>query len=1091
MTSSIENFADAVAQNFAQLIDAQPEDQLKAPVGELMRELGEVAGLEATWRTEVRAGGGIGRPDLGVAVGGLLVGHLELKAPGIGARPERFRVRSANGRQWARFKQLPNLIYTDGSEWSLYRSGVRVARVRVADDVSEDGVGGLDGANTADLEKLLTDFLLWEPVAPSSAEGLAEFLAPLARILRDDVRESLERDDSPLRSLASEWRRLLFPDMDDAQFADAYAQTLTYALLLARFEGAESLRPAFAAEALEREHALLADAIALLEVRSVRDELAMPIELLERAISAVVPAFAGMTNNEVGSEDDPWLYFYEQFLGAYDPKMRKERGVYFTPVEVVRAQARLAGELLRTRFGKRLAFADDGVVTLDPAVGTGTYPLAILDHAEDAVAGLLGAGAVPARLRDLAERLYGFELLVGPYAVARLRISQRLRDTEIADAPARVYLTDTLESPNALPDFTASLLQERLTEERARAQEIKKDTRVMVCIGNPPYDREQRDPDSDEGRRKGGWVRYGDEGSDESPILEDFLAPVRESGDGGHLKNVYNDYVYFWRWALWKVLDSTNDGGIVSFITASSYLRGPGFAGMRRKMREAFDELWIIDLEGDSIGTRKTENVFAIRIPVAIAIGVRNGKPDPNTPARVFKIRLTGSERAKLDALEDISSFADADWQECSNEWDAPFYPSGAGTFFDMPKVTDVFPWQHPGMELKRTWPIGPTRSLLETRWRKLMSLGGNDLRRAFRETRDRTVDREYPRLLGAGRDPAISALEVDAPMPETIQYAYRPFDRQYVIRDARLGDFYRPALHRAHSENQVYITGKLTDVIGEGPSAVANTQVPDRHHFDGRGGKDVIPLWRDADATQPNVTSGVLDLLSDEYGATVSVERLFAYAYGILAQPGYVRRFWDELELPPPRLPLTRDGALFDEVSKHGARLLYLHTWGERYRSEDDDGYVPQGTARCTAPVSLDTYPEGYEYDAVTRTLRVGGTSSAKTGEFAPIAPEIWEFSVSGYSIVKSWLDRRKREPSGRKSSPLDRIRPARWDFTQELLELLWVLEATLAMREEGEALLDRVCAGPLFSADDLPAPTPAERQPPRRDGAQGGLAI
>lgn len=1076
MTSPIQNFADAVAQNFAQLIDAQPEDQLKAPVGELARRLGEVAGLDVTWRTEVRAGGGIGRPDLGVAVGGLLVGHIELKAPGVGARPERFRVRSANGQQWRRFKQLPNLVYTDGSEWSLYRSGVRATRVRVADDVSEDGAGGLDSGKTAELEKLLTDFLLWEPVAPPNAEGLAEFLAPLARILRDDVRESLERDDSPLRNLRAEWSRLLFPDMDDAQFADAYAQTLTYALLLARFEGAESLRPAFAADALEREHALLSEALKLLEVQSVRDELSMSIELLERAIGTVDAA-------AVEGDDDPWLYFYEQFLGAYDPEMRKERGVYFTPVEVVRAQVRLAGELLRTRFGKRLAFADDDVVTLDPAVGTGTYPLAILDHAEDTVANLLGAGAVPARLRDLAERLYGFEILVGSYAVARLRVSQRLRDTEIANAPARIYLTDTLESPNALPDFRASLLQERLTQERARAQTIKKDTRVMVCIGNPPYDREQQDPDGDAGRRKGGWVRYGDQGPDETPILEDFLKPVRESGGGVHLKNLYNDYVYFWRWALWKVLDSTNDGGIVSFITASSYLRGPGFAGMRRKMREAFDELWIIDLEGDSIGTRKTENIFAIRIPVAIAIGVRNGKPSPNTPARVWKIRLTGSERAKLDVLDDINSFADANWRECSDEWNDLFYPAGVGTFFDWPKVTDVFPWQHTGIELNRTWPIGITTDVLANRWRSLLSRQGSERRMAFRENRDLKIHLSYPHLTGDTQDPPIAALERSSPLPPITRYAFRSFDRQYVIADSRTGTWMRPPLWQAHSSEQVYITSLVTKVLGDGPGVVATAPIPDRDHFNGRGGKDTIPLWRDADATYPNVTRGILDALGDAYGTPVSAERLFAYAYGVLVQPGYVRRFWDELELPPPRLPLTQEGALFDEVADHGARLLYLHTWGERYRGPNDDGYVPQGEARCEVAVSLDTYPEGYEYDAAARTLRVGD------GEFAPVPPDVWEFSVSGYQVVKSWLDRRKREPSGRKSSPLDRIRPARWDFTQELLELLWVLEATLAMRGEGEALLDRVCSGPLFSAGDLPSPTPAERQPPRRDGAQGAL--
>ena len=376
----------------------------------------------------------------------------------------------------------------------------------------------------------------------------------------------------------------------------------------------------------------------------------MSIDLLERAIGAVDQA-------KVSHGGDPWLYFYERFLGAYDPKLRNDRGVYYTPVEVVRAQVRLAGELLRTRFGKQSAFADDDVVVLDPAVGTGTYPLAVMEHAAEAVRERLGPGAITGKLRSLADRLYAFEILVGPYSVAHLRLSQWLKSADVADATPKVYLTDTLESPNQPPDFTAKLLQAQLTEERARAQQVKKDTRVFVCLGNPPYDREERDPSDDGGRRKGGWVRYGDGGEGAStPILEDFLVPAREAGQGVHLKNLYNDYVYFWRWALWKVFDSTEDSGIVSFITASSYLHGPGFAGMRRKMREVFDELWIIDLEGDGIGTRKTENVFAIRTPVAIAIGVRDGPPKPDTPATVWKTKLTGSEREKLAAVDAAES---------------------------------------------------------------------------------------------------------------------------------------------------------------------------------------------------------------------------------------------------------------------------------------------------------------------------------------------------------------------------------------------------------------------------------------------------
>ncbi len=1067
-TESVLDYANAVADNFSLHVEAQPEDQLKGPVGNLIRQAGAMAGLEVSWRTEVRADDVDGRPDIGVTVGRLLAGHVELKRPGLGARPERFT--GANRAQWKRFQALPNLIYTDGSEWSLYRSGDLTSRVRIADDVSEGGGAAVDIDAARRLQNLFHSFLQWHPVVPATAQGLAEFLAPLARILRDEVQQAVRRTNSPLRDLDNEWRGLLFPEGDEAQFADAYAQTLTYALLLARFEGAENLRPASASEALEGDHALLAEALRLLEAPSVRSELRMPIELLERAIGAVDSA-------GIHREGDPWLYFYEHFLGAYDPKLRKDRGVYFTPVEVVKAQVRLAGELLKTRFNKPLAYADDGVVVLDPAVGTGTYPLAVLDHAAGAVTDRLGPGAVSAKIRDLAGRLHAFELLVGPYSVAHLRVSQRLRDAGVTDLPARVYLTDTLESPNRLTEFTASLLQESMSRERRRAQEVKKDTPVFVCIGNPPYDRQTLDPGVETERRKGGWVRYGDRGTDaDPPILEDFLAPVREMGGGVHLKSLYNDYVYFWRWALWKVFDSTGDAGIVTFITASSYLRGPGFAGMRRKMREVFDELWIIDLEGDSLGARKTENVFAIRTPVAIAIGIRSGKPQPGRAARVLKVRLTGSETEKLAQLDPVNSFSDIDWQECLPGWDAPFFPAVNGVYSTLPKVTGVFPWQHSGTQLKRTWPIGETRQLLINRWTALLERSPEGRRVAFKETRDRKIDRQYPALMGGDdRDPAIIEVEETLPCPPIRPYSYRSFDRQWVISDSRVGDYMKPVLWQIHGSKQVYIACLLTAVLGAGPAAMAAPEVPDLDHFRGSfGGKHVIPLWRDANATQPNVTGGLLERLGDQYDETVSPEELFAYAYGILAQPAYVERFWDELELPPPRLPITKDADLFRRVVRQGSRLLYLHTYGERFRGPDDDGHVPPGAARCQKAVSLEQYPEGFSYNPQTQTVYVG------SGEFAPVAPEVWDYSVSGLQVVRSWLDYRKLKRAGRRSSPLDDVRPERWEFTEQLLELLWTLEHTIALEPDGAALLEEAMQSGLFTEDELPTPTKAERQPP-----------
>ena len=1071
----IGGFADAVTNNFKQPISAQPEDQLKAPVGDLLRDTGSLTDLNVAWRTEVHLDDVDGRPDLGVTVNGLLTGHVELKRPGLGARPEHFT--GHNRSQWEQFKALPNLIYTDGGEWGLYRSGELKLRARIAADVSQGGAKAVDSGTLDTIRELLRDFLYWEPIVPGTAEGLARFLAPLARVLRDDVKAALAREASSLRVLASEWTGLLFPEGDDAQFADAYAQTVTYALLLARFEGAESLRPAIAVDVLQREHGLLAEALQLLEAPAVREELRMPIELLERAIQAVDSA-------KLGQSADPWLYFYEQFLSAYDPKLRKDRGVYYTPVEVVRAQVTLAGELLRTRFGKPLAFADDDVVVLDPAVGTGTYPLAVLDHASKAVQQRFGPGAVAGKLRNLAERLYAFEVLVGPYSVAHLRLSQSLRNAGVTDKAPKVYLTDTLESPNHPPQFTASLLQAQLTEERKRAQDVKKDVRVFVCLGNPPYDREEQDPNEATGKRKGGWVRYGDEEQEgivpANSILEDFLAPAREAGAGVHLKNLYNDYVYFWRWALWKVLDSTGEAGVVTFITASSYLRGPGFAGMRQKMREAFDELWIIDLEGDNLGARKTENVFAIRTPVAIAIGVRNGPPQPETPAKAWKTRLTGSEQEKLAALDSVASLGDLDWRECTQEWGAPFFPAETGAFSDWPAVTDVFPWQHSGSQLKRTWPIGEAKDVLGKRWRHLLEMAANKMPAAFRETRDRKVSGRYLALLDAKvRGPSIATLYGKPLSPTIARYGFRSFDRQWVIADSRVGDFMRPELWRSHSEEQVYITSLLTAVLGSGPAAVGTAELPDLHYFCGRGAKDVIPLWRDAEATQPNLAAGLLDTLGVAHGTAVSARSLFAYAYGILAQPAYLEMFWDELEMPPPRLPITKDAELFQRVAEHGGRLIYLHTYGERFGGPDDDGSVPQGAALCTKAVSLSQYPADSSYDPTMRVLRVGD------GEFSPVNPDVWDYSVSGLQIVKSWLDRRKRDGSGRKSSPLDEIQPEHWEFTEELLELLWVLEATLALQPEGAALLHEVCSSQLFTQDELPTPSSEERQSPRTAAA------
>ena len=1070
------------------------EDQLRGPFEHLMQAVAAAWGERVVCTGEAPLPGRLGRPDYAVHRDGLLAGYVELKAPGTGADAARFRGRDRA--QFRRFSAIPNVVYSDGNEWALYRGGERVGRiVRFAGDVAGDGRQAVGAEDARALEPLLRDFLSWEPVLPLDRGGrldlggFAGLLAPLCRLLRDDVAEALGDERSPLVQLAGDWRQLLFPDATDEQFADAYAQTVAFALLLGRSEGADPLTLDRAVGALSAQHSLLSRALQVLTDPGARGEMAASLDLLLRVVS-VVPGVA------LAGPRDPWLYFYEDFLAAYDPKLRRDAGAYYTPVEVVRAQVRLVDDVLVSRLRRPLGFADSGVMTLDPAAGTGTYLLGVIEHALGRVEAEQGAGAVAGQAAALAKNLCGFELMVGPYAVSELRVSRALRDRGAPPGTAaRVYLTDTLESPRAEPP-QLPLFMRPISEQRVRALSVKREAPVIVCLGNPPYDRHEA-ARADNGERTGAWVRWGDDGKGTDAILRDFLAPVAASGHGVRVKNLYNLYVYFWRWAMWKVFEHETSvgGGVVSFITASSWLDGDAFRGMREHLRRVCDEVWILDLGGEGRGTRRSGNVFAIQTPVAIAVALRSGAGEEDEPAVVRHARLEGSREEKLAALDAVEGFGDVVWRECPGGWQAPFRPAGEGAYFGWPRLGDLMPWQHSGVQWKRTWPIAPDPETLGRRWRALLvSADPAQRARAFKETRDRKIGFKGPSLFGNGEtEKSIADLPRDAPAPHTERYAWRSFDRQWILADTRLGDYLRPDLWRVQGERQVYLTTLLTNSLDAGPALTACAMVPDLHHFSGRGAKDVIPLYRSADASEPNLLPGLLDRLGAEYGRPVTPEDFAAYMYGVSAHPAFTARFSAELDTRELRIPVTRDGALFEAVRAQGARLLWLHTWGERFVSEEPAhgprgprrhgprprGRIPSGAARCTkaVPGDVEGCPTAFRYDGAARTLHVG------EGEYAPVAPEVYGFEVSGLKVVQSWLRYRMRDGAGRASSPLDGIRPGCWTsrFTTELLEVLWVLEATVEGWPEQERLLAAVVEGECLRAGELP-PVPDEmRKAPR----------
>ncbi len=295
-----------------------------------------------------------------------------------------------------------------------------------------------------------------------------------------------------------------------------------------------------------------------------------------------------------------------------------------------------------------------------------------------------------------------------------------------------------------------------------------------------------------------------------------------------------------------------------------------------------------------------------------------------------------------------------------------------------------------------------------------------------------------------------------------------------------------RPDLWRAHGEQQVYLTSLFSQALGIGPALTTCATIPDLHYFSGRGAKDTIPLYRTADISQANITPGLLKILGRAYQRDVTPEDLLAYVYGALAQPDFTARFETELETRQLRVPLTKDATLFEQVRKAGARLLWLHTYGERFvPTGQTRGRVTPGAAKCVKAVlgDADSYPEAFDYSDATGTLRVG------EGEFTPVEPEVYEFEVSGLKVVQSWLKYRMKKGAGRKSSPLDDIRPMRWtsQFTTELLELLWVLEATVKSYPEQARLLEAVVASDCFRADEMPSAPAEMRKPPR--AIKGGL--
>jgi hypothetical protein len=856
----------------------------------------------------------------------------------------------------------------------------------------------------------------------------------------------------------------------------------------------ETIEPA--AKALRKTNTLIGSALALFTEDLDNDH---PLSTALRTMTRVF----GAVDWHAISKDDPeaWLYFYELFLQDYDKALRKKTGSYYTPPEVVTAMVGLVDQSLRSpkRFNLPNGVAATGVKLVDPAVGTGTFLLGLLRQIAQTIEADEGEGSRPPAIVAALSRLIGFEMQFGPFAVAQLRLFAEVSDLStppddgsgappkpLADAShLRLYVADTLADPDEETAWIPTTMQ-GLAQSRKDANAVKRKEAIMVVIGNPPY--------KDKAKGLGGWVE--DRGEALRAPLEDWQPPVAW-GVGAHAKHLRNLYVYFWRWAAWKVFGGdpyrsgtdkadakwTERRGVICFITVAGFLNGPGFQKMRADLRRDADEIFVIDCSPEGHQPAVSSRIFeGVQQPVCIVLALRRAPAKGETLATVrYRALAEGPRAGKFAELAAIN-LDDKGWVEAPSEPRAPFLPAGDAAWVSYPALEDLFSYNGSGVMAGRTWVIAPDADTLRRRWERLRDeTDPEEKAKLFHPHMggDRTVKKVVREALAGYPHPA-SSVEADkgaSALP--IRYGFRSFDRQWILPDNRLINRGNPRLWQSASDQQVYLTALMAHSPSSGPALTITGLIPDLHHYRGSFGGRVFPLWSDAPAATPNMPATLLTELAVQYGQPVAASDLFAYIAAVAACPAYTERFRKHLRQPGLRIPLTADRVLFDEAVTIGREVIWLHSFGERFSNGQPAGpprvakNEPRIPAGGTLPKTLAAMPHDLEYDPATKRLKIG------TGYIENVIPAVWDYEVSGKRVINQWWsyrrDDRSKPPMGDKRPPskLENIKPTDWlpEYTTELLALLRILTRLVALEPKQADLLKRIVDGPLIDSDTLSA--------------------
>ena len=969
--------------------DATAELSLHGHLKDFLEQTAELLGYTIAITHEPRQLE-IGRPDFVVRDSLFPLGYIEAEA--YDRNLDRLTGHAAA--QNTRFiENLDNFVLTNFVEFRLYTEGQPRAKARISDESEA-------------LETLLDRFLRAGPVPITTPETLAKHLARRTRELQTQIATRLTDENSDTYAMFSAFRELLLSTLTPDEFADMYAQTLAYGLFAARctLPNATNFSRETAASALPHSNPFLRQLFHQVDSPNLNENVTYildEIANLLRNVSTEILRTAFTTNTHF---EDPVIHFYETFLAEYAPQRRVDRGVYYTPPQVISYIVRSVDRLLKKQLNKPDGLADDNTLILDPATGTGGFLLAVLDHICEYVTTTYGTGDWNRYINaQLVKRLFGFELLVAPYTIAHLKLSLFLQTQGWqATERLRIYLTNTLEEPiereQRLP-FAGFI-----SDEANAAVSVKRDEPLLVILGNPPYKRHSANPSRDNGN----LTFIGE-------LIEDYKQVDGQPLDESTSKALQDDYVKFIRWAQWRI--DKNGEGVIGYIVNNNFLDASTVRGMRQNLLNSFNDIYLLNLHGSSrkmeavSTTQKDENVFDISQGVCILLCVK--ERDNPTPAKVYYANMWGSREDKYNTLSE-ANVQSTEW--CELQPTSPYY-------LFVPQATDYSAEYETGWQIT---DIFQTKSIGIVTARDKLTI-----HRTVEEVRETVTDfvslsvdeaRESYSLPRDTRDWRIHLAQADLrDHPDAEQHIqpinYRPFNTPWTYYTGKSRGFHcmpRPAIMPHLCQENLALCVCRVVAAPTWQHVLITDKITENRYISNKGSESghVFPLYLYPNPEELGLATErllnfkpiFLTALSEalELQQTppfnlpegVSPEEILAYIYAVLYSPTYRERYYEFLKYDFPHIPLPRDVEYFRKLAASGQHLIDWHLLKDvqvppRHRFEGEGDAV----------VSKVRYADGHVWINADQ-------------HFTDVPAEVWEYEIGAYQVCKKWLQDRKNTP-------------------------------------------------------------------------------